>query len=177
MSRSDFGAERLEPLGHERAARVLARRDVVLLHLDVAGRAAQREARGVLARDHAGERFALLGRHVPLPEARIDFAVRIDDVREQLGAAVGAHAVQRRTDLALSEVAQLVAARARAGEEGRPFAASPGFSISGSSAAMMSLFAFPPGQRVEERARPAAPPAGSDACAAARRWRGRGSPA
>ena len=108
-----LGPERLEPLGHERAARVLARRDVVLLDLDVAGRAAKRDARGVLARDHAGERLALLRRHVPLPEAGIDFAVGIDDVRQQLGAAVGAHAVQRRTGFALSEVAQLVARSSR----------------------------------------------------------------
>src|SRR3712207_8390685 len=39
------GAERLEPLGHERAARVLAVGDVLLLDLDVAGRAAEYEDR------------------------------------------------------------------------------------------------------------------------------------
>ena len=74
-----------------------------LRDLDVAVRVAKGEAGRVLARDHAGQRLALLGRDVPLPEARIDLAVRIDDVGQERGAAVRAHAVQRRPDFDLAE--------------------------------------------------------------------------
>ena len=112
-----FGAQRLEPLGHERAARILARRNLFLLDLHVAGRTAQREARGVFARNHAGERLPLARGDVPLPEAGVDFAVGIDDVGQQLGAAVCAHAVQRRPGLALADVPQLVATRAGTREQ------------------------------------------------------------
>jgi hypothetical protein len=63
--------------------------------------------------------LAALGRDGPLPEARIHFAVRIDDVRQKLGFAVGAHPGQRRTDVDLPEIAELVTRRARAGEDSR----------------------------------------------------------
>ena len=51
---------------------------------------------------------------------------------EQLGAAVGAHAVQRRPDLGFADVRRACGTLAQVPvKSALPFAASPGFSISG----------------------------------------------
>ena len=94
-------------------------------------------------------------RDVPLPEARIDLAVRIDDVREQLGAAVRAHAVQRRPDLALAERRPACGSVEQAPvKSALPFAASPGFSISGSQRRDdVALRLAGRAERVEQRGR------------------------
>ena len=112
-----LGAERLEAFRHQRPARVLAIGDLVLLNDDVAVDVPEGDSRRVLAGDDAGECLALLRRDVPLPVARIDLAVGIDDVREERRAAVRAHAVERWADLRLSDCAELVARRAGSGEE------------------------------------------------------------
>ena len=72
--------------------------------------------------------------------------------REQLGGAVGAHAVQRRAGLALAESPSLWQIEQAPVKSTWPFAASPGFSTSGSSAATMSLFAFAAGESVSSSA-------------------------
>ena len=92
------------------------------------------------------------GRDVPLPETGVDFAVRIDDVGQQLGAAVCAHAVQRWTDPLFPRSPSLWQLAQAPVKSVRPFAASPGFSTSGASVAMISLFAFAAGDSVSRSA-------------------------
>ena len=67
------------------------------LIVDVAGRAAQRDAGGVLARDHADERLVLARRDVPLPEARDRLHGWDRRCAPAARRGVGADAVQRRT--------------------------------------------------------------------------------
>ena len=88
-----------------------------------------------------GQRLAAARRHVHLPEARIDLAVGIEDVRQQLGACMRAHAVERRPDLGSAPMSPSLwqAAHAPVKSVAAACAASPGFSTSGSSAAMTSL--------------------------------------
>ncbi len=68
---------------------------------------------------HARDAVATPRRHVHLPEGGIDGAVRVEDLRQELGAIMGAHAVEGRPD-GRAEGAQLVARRAGADEQRAP---------------------------------------------------------
>ena len=91
--------------------------------------------------DHARDALAAARRHVHCQKAGIDLAVRVEDLREQLGATVRAHAVERRPDSLVPRSPSLWQAEQAPVNSARPLVASPGFATSGSSAAMTSPFA------------------------------------
>ena len=112
----DLAAQRIETFRHERAAGVDPRLDFGHGDFEVSGGVAQRDRGPVLARDDPGLKFSFGGLDVPGAEGRIDFAVRIDDVGEQLGRAMRADAGEVRSDLS-AFLAKFVANRAGGGED------------------------------------------------------------
>ena len=111
-----LGTEGVETFRHEAATGVFALVDVALRDLTHADLRGECDGGGVFTGDDALKHFALLRGNVEGPEAWIDLAIRIDDVHEQLGGAMRAHAIERRAD-GDADVAELVADGAGGGEE------------------------------------------------------------
>ena len=109
-------AERIKAFWHEAAAGVFTLVDVALRDLAHADLRGERDGGAVFTGDDALEHFALLRGDVEGPEAGIDLAVWIDDVNEQFGRSMRAHAIQRRAD-GDADVAQFVANGASGGDE------------------------------------------------------------
>ena len=87
-------AQGIEALRHERAPRGLATGDVGNTQGVVGRRIAQDDFRGILTLDDAIELIARLGLDANADEVRLDHAVRVHDVNEQVGRTVGPHAVE-----------------------------------------------------------------------------------
>ena len=91
--------ERLEALGHERAAGVAARLDVGLLNLLFAGGVLEHDHGLVLADDDAVGQLAVLGLNADGDVGDVHFLVRVENLAEQFRRAVRAHASEVGADV------------------------------------------------------------------------------